>query len=210
MVVSIGPAAFADWLSIMEDPHSQITRLLQTLAPNDPSGRDLLLPLVYDELRELARAKVAREPVGLTLDPTALVHEAYLRLAGETDASWKNRAHFFSAAAEAMRRILIERARHKQRLKHGGGRRRLDLADIDIAREDESLDLIRVDEALTRLNSLDARLANVVSLRFFAGLSVERVADLLDIAPRTVKRDWEFARAWLYAELKAADTEMQA
>lgn len=186
-----------------DDNQSQISRLLEVLDPRDPSGRDRLLPLVYEELRELARAKIAHEPAGLTLDPTALVHEAYLRLAGESHASWKGRAHFFAAAAEAMRRILIERARRQQRLRHGGGRPRHSLADMDVADEQEPVELLQMDEALTRLQAMDDRLANVVSLRFFAGLSIERVAEVLEVAPRTVKRDWEFARAWLHAELKA-------
>jgi RNA polymerase sigma factor (TIGR02999 family) len=169
--------------------------------PDGPGSSDELLPEVYDELRKLARARLARER-RQTLQPTALVHEAYLRVAGgDQSQRWDRRGHFFSAAALAMRRILVERARHYQRIKHGGAGERVDL-DCAIARADPALtDLVAVDEALTRLEQSDPRKAQVVSLRYFAGLSVEETAAALDLSPATVKNEWAFARAWLYRAL---------
>ncbi len=189
----------------MSDEGTQaITRVLHAIDRGESSAPGELLPLVYEELRKLAEARMAREPAGMTLQPTALVHEAYMRLLSETGAQWKNRAHFFSAAAEAMRRILIERARRRGRVRHGGGRQRLCIDDLDVAcdAEDSSVDLVALDRVLNRLAGHDRRLAEVVNLRFFAGLTVEQVSDVLDISPRTVKRDWEFARAWLSAALE--------
>jgi RNA polymerase sigma factor (TIGR02999 family) len=161
------------------------------------------LPEVYDELRKLARARLARERQRTqTLQPTALVHEAYLRVAGEgQERRWDRRGHFFAAAALAMRRILVERARHYQRIRHGGGAQRVEL-DSGILRIDPSLiDLVAVDEALTRLEQTDPRKAQIVSLRYFAGLSIEETAGALDLSPTTVKNEWAFARAWLYKVL---------
>jgi RNA polymerase sigma factor (TIGR02999 family) len=171
------------------------------------SSRDLL-PEVYDELRKLARARMARERQAQTLQPTALVHEAYLRVAGpDQRAQWDRRGHFFAAAALAMRRILVERARHNRRVKHGGGGQRVDL-DSDIAAADPALtDVVAVDEALTRLEQNDPRKAKIVALRYFAGLSVEETAAALDISPATVKNEWRFARAWLYRALAPAGRE---
>jgi RNA polymerase sigma factor (TIGR02999 family) len=176
------------------------------MAPDTPDGgpgssRELL-PEVYDELRKLARARLARERHQQTLQPTALVHEAYLRVAGpDQRAQWDRRGHFFAAAALAMRRILVERARHYQRMKHGAGGQRVDL-DSGIAGADPALtDLVAIDEALTRLEQTDARKAKIVALRYFAGLSVEETAAALDISPATVKNEWKFARAWLYRAL---------
>jgi RNA polymerase sigma factor (TIGR02999 family) len=170
-----------------------------------PGSSRELLPEVYDELRKLARARLSRERHEQTLQPTALVHEAYLRVAGERQsAHWDRRGHFFAAAALAMRRILVERARHYQRLKHGAGGERVEL-DSAIAGADPGLtDLVAIDEALTRLEQTDARKAQVVSLRYFAGLSIEETAAALDISPATVKNEWKFARAWLYRALGPA------
>jgi RNA polymerase sigma factor (TIGR02999 family) len=187
--------------------NATVTQILAAMDRGDPHASNRLLDLVYGELRALAQARIAREPAGLTLQPTALVHEAYLRLvdsSGEA-APFKNRAHFFAAAAEAMRRILIDRARRRSRVKHGGGRRRESLTDLgsgDAAAE--SLDLVALDDALGRLGALDHRLREVVMFRFFAGLSVEQTAEVMSVSPRTVKRDWEFARTWLHRELTAA------
>ena len=168
-----------------------------------PGTSGEMLPEVYDELRKLARARLARErDRHQTLQPTALVHEAYLRVSGEgEDRHWDRRGHFFAAAALAMRRILVERARHYQRLKHGSAEERVDL-DRGIMRADPSLtDLVAVDEALTRLEQTDARKAQIVSLRYFAGLSVEETAAAMDLSPATVKNEWKFARAWLHRAL---------
>jgi len=162
-----------------------------------------LLPEVYDELRKLARARLARErQPHQTLQPTALVHEAYLRVAGDRgDEHWDRRGHFFAAAALAMRRILVERARHYQRLKHGSGADHVEL-DSGVMRVDPALtDLVAVDEALTRLEQIDPRKAQIVTLRYFAGLSIEETAGAIDVSPATVKNEWAFARAWLYRAL---------
>jgi RNA polymerase sigma factor (TIGR02999 family) len=177
-----------------------------------PGTSGELLPEVYDELRKLARARLARERhANQTLQPTALVHEAFLRV--PRDRQWDRRGHFFAAAALAMRRILVERARHYQRIKHGGGAEQVEL-DSAIMRVDPALtDLVAVDEALTRLEQTDPRKAQVVSLRYFAGLSIEETAGALDLSPATVKNEWAFARAWLYRALgpvprpQAADEE---
>ena len=168
-----------------------------------PGSSGELLPEVYDELRKLARARLARErQQNQTLQATALVHEAYLRVAGDgPPRQWDRRGHFFAAAALAMRRILVERARHYQRIKHGQGAERVDL-DSAILRADPALtDLVAVDEALTRLEQTDPRKAQIVSLRYFAGLSVEETAAALDLSAATVKNEWAFARAWLYRAL---------
>jgi len=168
-----------------------------------PGRADELLPEVYDELRKLARARLAREQQSeQTLQPTALVHEAYLRVAGpQPNQRWDRRGHFFAAAALAMRRILVERARHYQRIKHGSDAERVEL-DSAMMRVDPALtDLVAVDEALTRLEQTDPRKAQIVSLRYFAGLSIEETAAALDLSPATVKNEWAFARAWLYRAL---------
>lgn len=168
-----------------------------------PGTSGEMLPEVYDELRKLARARLARERQGnQTLQPTGLVHEAYLRVSGGPhERRWDRRGHFFAAAALAMRRILVERARHYQRIKHGGAAEQVEL-DSAIMRADPALtDLVAVDEALTRLEQTDPRKARIVSLRYFAGLSVEDTAAALDLSPATVKNEWAFARAWLYRAL---------
>ena len=181
-----------------------------TPADGKPGTSGEMLPEVYDELRKLARARLARErQPHQTLQPTALVHEAYLRVAGdEQHRRWDRRGHFFAAAALAMRRILVERARHYQRIKHGGAGERVEL-DSGIMRVDPALtDLVAVDEALTRLEQTDPRKAQIVSLRYFAGLSVEETAAAMDLSPATIKNEWKFARAWLHRALgpSGADT----
>ena len=167
------------------------------------------MPLVYDELRRLAAAKMAREKPGQTLQATALVHEAYLRLVdGEKVRYWDSRRHFFAAAAEAMRRILIDRARHRQRLKRGSGRMRQELDLETIIRDEASLDdLIDLDAALVRLAGIDAQAAALVRLRLFAGLTVEEAASALGVSRRTAERDWTFARTWLFGHLRPRDED---
>lgn len=179
---------------------SNVTLLLEHIRQGDPRAKDALLAHVYVELRRLAQAKMAHEQPGHTLQPTALVHEAWLRL-GE-DAKFENRSHFFGAAAEAMRRILVESARRKKRLKHGAGLERLDVDDVEIASPLPDDDLVALDENLERLSQVDARAAEVVKLCFFAGLTQQQAADELDISISTVERLWSFARAWLYREIE--------
>lgn len=179
-----------------------ITQVLNAIEEGDPSAAKLLLPLVYDELRQLAAQKLAEEKPGQTLQATALVHEAYLRLVDtEKVQRWDSRRHFFAAAAEAMRRILIESARRKRTEKHGGLRQRVSLDDVDSAGEPPSTDLLALDEALTKLAQEDPVKAQLVSLRYFAGLSVQEAADALDISRATADRWWAYARTWLFCEL---------
>ncbi|MFO0831016.1 MAG: sigma-70 family RNA polymerase sigma factor [Phycisphaerales bacterium] len=183
---------------------TEVTRVLRAIAGGNPRASEELLPLVYDELRRLAASRMAQEPAGHTLQPTALVHEAYLRLVKEEDVAWQGRGHFFAAAAEAMRRILIERARRRGRIKHGGEHRHVSVEEFEpggSGGDAEGLDLLALDEALERLRGEDERLGRVVTLRFFGGLSVEQSAEVLGVSERTVKRDWEFARAWLFKEM---------
>jgi RNA polymerase sigma factor (TIGR02999 family) len=183
---------------------SEVTRILSAIEQGDAQAAEQLLPLVYDELRRLAAQKLAQEKPGQTLEATALVHEAYLRLvgAGKPQAAWDSRRHFFAAAAEAMRRILVENARRKQAEKHGGARRRIDLEEVDVPAGGRSPDLLALDEALTRLAALDPVKARLVELRYFAGLSVQEAADALGISRATADRYWSFARSWLYCELR--------
>jgi RNA polymerase sigma factor (TIGR02999 family) len=164
-------------------------------------GAAELLSLVYEELRKLAAHRLAHESPGHTLQPTALVHEAYLRLVGDGEVSWEGRGHFFAAAAESMRRILVEHARKRGRVKRGGGRHRVPIDVVDVAAEPESLDLVALDEALRRMEEQDPRMHQIVMLRFFAGLSVEDAGQALGISARTVKREWSCARAWLFKTL---------
>jgi RNA polymerase sigma factor (TIGR02999 family) len=185
---------------------SDVTRILSAVEQGDPAAAEQLLPLVYDELRRLAAARLADEPSGNTLQPTALVHEAYLRLVSSPDGDhWNHRGHFYAAAAEAMRRILVEHARRKQRHKHGGQRRRLSLEAAEALAEAPSEDLVALDEALTRLTAHDSVKAEVVKLRFFAGLTMAEVAQALGLSLATVERYWTYARLWLYAELTDED-----
>jgi RNA polymerase sigma factor (TIGR02999 family) len=181
---------------------SEVTQILGAIANGDPDAASQLLPLVYDELRKLAALKLARETPGQTLEPTALVHEAYLRLVGTEEAQhWNSRGHFFGAAAEAMRRILVEMARQKASLKRGGDRDRMDVIDSLLAGPEPREDLVLLDAALTRLAETDKQAAELVQLRFFAGLPIREVADLMGISPRTANRLWVFARAWLHQEI---------
>jgi RNA polymerase sigma factor (TIGR02999 family) len=182
---------------------SDVTRLLSAIDQGDPSAAEQLLPLVYDELRQLAARRLAHEQPGQTLQATALVHEAYLRLVGDErrgspQPDWCGRGHFFAAAAEAMRRILIDRARHKQTHKAGGGRRRLDLDDVEPALEEGNGDrLLALDEALRQLEAEAPRKAELVKLRFFAGLTAEQAAAALGVSTSTAEKDWAYARSWL-------------
>jgi RNA polymerase sigma factor (sigma-70 family) len=207
---------------------NEITRILNRIDQNDPQAAELLLPLVYDELRRLASARLAHEQPGQTLDATALVHEAYLRLVASPVApapegkqatpvspieapphpcspAFNSRGHFFAAAAEAMRRILVERARRKGRMRHGGGQQRVPLESIEAPANAPPDDLLALDEALTQFTALDASRAELVKLRFFAGLSVEEAAECLGISRATADRWWSFARAWLYAKVTGVE-----
>jgi RNA polymerase sigma factor (TIGR02999 family) len=181
---------------------SDVTRILDRVQQGDPKAADELLPLVYEELRKLAAHKMANEASGHTLQPTALVHEAWLRLVGEAQPAFENRGHFFSAAAEAMRRILVENARRKHRLRHGGELKRVDFADLDVAIAEDDDAVLAVSDALDRLTKLDPVAAELIKLRFFGGLSNVDAARVLGLAERTAKRTWAYARAWLYDELK--------
>src|SRR5438874_3683454 len=178
---------------------TDVTRILSAIEQGDPHAAEQLLPLVYDELRKLAAQKMAQEKAGQTLQATALVHEAYVRLIGtEQEQQWNSRGPFFAAAAEAMRRSLIDNARRKQRRKRGGGRVRRDLDVVDVAAPESPDDLVALDEALNKLAATDNAAAEVVQLRFFAGLPIPEVAELLGISPRTADRLWAYARAWLH------------
>jgi RNA polymerase sigma factor (TIGR02999 family) len=182
---------------------NDITRILSDIEQGDPQAADRLLPLVYDELRRLAAARLAREKPGQTLDATALVHEAYLRLAGQEDQPpFANRHHFFAAAATAMRRILIERVRHKQRQVHGGGRRRQELHPDAVAAPEPDENLLALDAALVKLAEQDPVKARLVELRYFAGLTGAEAAEILGISPSTADRHWVYARAWLRREVQ--------
>jgi RNA polymerase sigma factor (TIGR02999 family) len=184
---------------------SQVTQLLEAIGRGEPQRARELLPIVYEELRRLAEARLVREPAGQTLQATALVHEAYLRLVGEGDGpAWENRGHFFAAAAEAMRRILVERARHKRRLRHGGGLGRVDLDQVAQFGDEAAGDLLALHEALDQLAAEEPVVAEVVKLRYFAGLTAEQAASALNISLRTANRHWAFARAWLYRRLNPA------
>ena len=182
----------------------EITRLLAGAANGEPSASKELLPLVYDQLRELAAARMHGERPDHTLQATALVHEAYLRLVGDSKVLWANRSHFFAAAAEAMRRILIENARARRGPKRGGGRSRLPLDVVDLAVMADSEQILALDEAISRLEEEDSQAARVIRLRFYAGLGVQETADALNLSPRTVKRDWAFARAFLFRLLEGS------
>jgi RNA polymerase sigma factor (TIGR02999 family) len=185
---------------------SEVTRILSAIEQGDPHAASQLLPLVYEELRQLAAQRLAHEAPGQTLQATALVHEAYLRLVGSgPEPHWDSRGHFFAAAAEAMRRILLNRARDKQRLKRGGGRKRLDLDQVEIPQDTDDGQLIALDEALAQLAAEDPGAAQLVNLRFFAGLTLKEAADSLGLALRTAERQWAYARAWLYARLRPGD-----
>ena len=197
---------------------SEVTEILQAIDRGDTSSTDQLLPIVYDELRRIAASKLSREAPGMTLQTTALVHEAYMRLIGrqsgdvanhdlseETEqsdgVSWDSRGHFFAAAAESMRRILIDNARRKKQLKRGGDRERVEFDNVDLAVAERSVDLIALDEALAKLEAEDEPKARLVKLRYFAGLTIEQCAKALDVSEPTVKRYWYYSRAWLRREM---------
>ena len=181
---------------------NEVTRILSAIEQGNPHAAEQLLPLVYDALRKLAAQKLAQEKPGQTLQSTALVHEAYLRLVGQNaDQHWNSRGHFYAAAAEAMRRILVESARRKSRRKHGRGHQRVDLESGCLVSSKPPLDLVALDEALSRLAETEPAKAELVKLRFFAGLTMPEVAAALDVSLATAERYWTFAKSWLYAEL---------
>jgi RNA polymerase sigma factor (TIGR02999 family) len=186
-----------------DQPVQEVTRILGAIQRGDLKAADELLPVIYQELRRLAAWKLSQEKPGQTLEATALVHEAYMRLVGSGDPGWENRAHFFSAAAEAMRRILVERARGKRRLKRGGAMQRVDLEDLDLASEVSYDDLLALDEALEKLAAEDKVKADLVKLRYFSGLTNEEASAALGIVPRTAERYWRYARAWLLRQMGA-------
>ncbi len=181
---------------------SDVSGILVAIERGNARATDELLPLVYDQLRRIAQQKMMEERPGHTFQATALVHEAYLKLVGSQDIKWTSRAHFFAAAGEAMRRILVDHARERGRIKRGGDRDRVPLNVADLAAEQNSSQILALDEVIRRLEREDARAFRVVMLRFFAGLSVEETANAMDVSERTVKREWAFARAWLYNALR--------
>jgi RNA polymerase sigma factor (TIGR02999 family) len=181
---------------------SEVTVLLEAARQGDPQAAEQLLPLVYEELRRLAAAKMALETPGQTLQPTALVHEAWLRLTGDENRRWNDRTHFFAAAADAMRRILVENARRKRAQRHGGGQQRVQLDDVSLATPSDD-QVLAVDEALEKFAAQDKAKAELVKLRFFVGLTLEEAAEVLGISASTAKRHWTYARAWLFEEIRA-------
>jgi RNA polymerase sigma factor (TIGR02999 family) len=183
----------------------EVTRILNSLEQGNAAGADELLPLIYDELRRLAAAKMANEAPGQTLQPTALVHEAWLRLGADKQPDWQNRGHFFAAAAEAMRRILVENARRKLRLKRGGGQERTELHESALEAPVEDEKILQVNEALEALAAQDPQKANIVKLRFFGGLNHAEIAALLGVNEKTVRRHWEVAKVRLFQSIKAQE-----
>jgi RNA polymerase sigma factor (TIGR02999 family) len=181
---------------------SDVTRILESIEHGDPKAADELLPLVYGELRKLAAARMANEAPNQTLQPTALVHEVWLRLVGDENPQFANRAHFFGAAAEAMRRILIDKARRKRAVRHGGDQQRVDMEDLEVAAPGDDDELFAVNEALDKLSTIHAVQAEVVKLRYFVGMTNVEAAQALGFSERTVKNYWTHARAWLYREIK--------
>jgi RNA polymerase sigma factor (TIGR02999 family) len=181
---------------------SDLTQILERAQQGDPKAAEELLPLVYEQLRRLAAHNLAQEAAGNTLQPTALVHEAWLRLVGAPEQDWNSRNHFFMAAAQAMRRILIERARQKSRLKRGGDQQRVPLEELELATNADSETLLLIEEAMERLAKADPVKARLVELRFFTGLSLEEAAQVLGVSTPTAKRYWAYARAWLFQELE--------
>jgi len=199
-----GSAGCEGFESMSDAEPSPVTRILQEIAGGDPRSAEQLLPCVYSELRTLARALIADFPPGNTLQPTALVHEAYLRLVGKADPGWNGRGHFFGAAARAMRRILVEQARRKAALKRGGGQKRIDADEFEIPIESPVEDILALDTALGILSTLDERKTRVVELRFLVGLDIAETAEVLGVSEPTVERDWRFARAFLYDQLRSS------
>jgi RNA polymerase sigma factor (TIGR02999 family) len=186
----------------MDKPVEQVTQILKAASNGDGQAAEKLLPLVYEELRRLAAARMARETPGQTLQPTALVHEAWLKLVGSGRQHWESRRHFFSAAAEAMRHILIDRARKRQCERHGGGQQRVDIDDIELAGPVEEETLLAVNEAIDELEKLDPAKAEVVKLKFFVGLSEREAAEVLGVSERTIERRWAYAQAWLFDRME--------
>lgn len=183
-------------------PQSNITSMLDQVAGGDSHAAEELLPLVYSQLKAVAQQRMAGERTGHTLQATALVHEAYMQLVGPREVPWANQAHFYTAAAEAMRRILIDHARAKGRKKRGGGQKQVPLNVVDLADLGDSEEILALDEAVCRLEAEEPEAAQIVRLRFYAGLSVDQTASAMDLSPRTVDRRWQFARAWLFRELQ--------
>jgi RNA polymerase sigma factor (TIGR02999 family) len=183
---------------------SDVTRILESAQNGDPNAADELLPLVYEELRRLAISRMANEAAGQTLQPTALVHEAWLRLVGNENRKWDGRSHFFAAAAEAMRRILIERARRKRAVRHGGDHQRVDLQEVDLALPTDDDQCLAISEALDQLAVNHKVEAELVKLRYFVGMTIEEAAEVLNISPRTAKYYWTHARAWLFQKIQSA------
>jgi RNA polymerase sigma factor (TIGR02999 family) len=192
----------------MGSPQADVTALLSQLTQGNHEASEKLIPLVYDELKRLARAYMRRERPDHTLQTTALVHEAYLRLVRQQAVNWQGRSHFFGIAAQLMRRILIDHARGHLREKRGGAKEVLPLNEALVFSTEHSEELVKLDEALERLSKLDARQSRIVELRFFGGLSVEETAEFLGISPKTVKRDWAVAKAWLHGELRNNDGDV--
>ena len=188
---------------IISLPMHPITQVLQKMEKGDAQTAGQLLPLMYDELCRLAAFRMSNEAPGHTLQPTSLVHEAWLRIGGGDGRKWANRAHFFGAAAEAMRRILIDNARRKQALRHGGGQKALDIQELDIAGPVKDDELLQVHEALDKFAVLDQRKSELVKLRYFVGLTLEETAEVMDISVPTAKRWWAYSRAWLRAEIES-------
>jgi len=189
--------------SMSAEGREPVTRVLHAAAQGDPKAAQDLLPLVYDELRTLARARLKKVPPGQTLQPTALVHEAYLRLVGREDPGWEGRGHFFAAAAQAMRDILVEQARRKMAKKRGGDRHRLTAEQAEPVSEPPSVDILAVDEAVKRLEQDDPRKGRIVNLRYFARLTTAETAEALGVSVGTIEREWRYIRAWLQRELTA-------
>jgi RNA polymerase sigma factor (TIGR02999 family) len=184
---------------------ADVTRILNAIEQGDAGATEELLPLVYEELRLLAAQKMSQEPPGQTLQATALVHEAYLRLLEAKDQSWNSRGHFFRAAAEAMRRILVENARKKRRIKRGGEHDRLNLDEASITTDKQDIDLLALDEALAKLEEIDPEKASLVKLRYFVGLTTSQSAEILNISLPTANRHWSYARSWLFREISKGD-----
>jgi RNA polymerase sigma factor (TIGR02999 family) len=184
------------------EPLSELTQVLHAINHGDGQASEELLPLVYQELRRLASSRMAQEAAGQTLQATALVHEAWLRMVGDGDRTWENRAHFFGAAAEAMRRILIENARRKSRLKRGGGQLRVDIDELNLAATSPDDKILLMDEALERLEAEDAEKARIVVLKFFGGMTNQDVAKTLGVTERTIERQWAYAKAWLFQNIR--------
>jgi RNA polymerase sigma factor (TIGR02999 family) len=195
----------------MSDPApGAVTQLLQDLTAGDDRAAESLLPLVYTELRRLAKSRMAKLPPGQTLQPTALVHEAYLRLVGSEDPGWDGRAHFFGAAARAMRDIIVDQARRKAAVKHGGDRRRVDADETALSIESPQEDLLALNEALQRLERDDPRKGQIVMLRYFAGLSRDETAHVLGLTVRTIDREWRYIKTWLYTQMTDPQCAPQA